>query len=121
MKRFLVNEARQKEVDMFVNLTPHEIKIFGNDRKLIATVPPSGTVARVKTVYKKVGIFDLAPLFKVKYEDIEGVPSPKPGVMYIVSNLVKNALPDRNDVASPGQLIRDENGKPIGCIGLRIQ
>jgi len=103
----------------FVNLTPHEIKIYDENDQLVATVPPSGTVARVSVTYKKVGRFEMAPLYKAKYGSVEDLPDPKPGIMYIVSGMVKAAIPDREDVTAPGELIRDPNGKPIGCRGLK--
>ena len=37
---------------------------------------------------------------------------------YLVSLAVRLAVPDRRDVFSPGELIRDGNGQPVGCIGL---
>lgn len=38
-----------------VNLTPHEIKIVGEDGEVKAIIPPSGRVARVKTEQTEVG------------------------------------------------------------------
>ena len=40
------------------------------------------------------------------------------GVFYIVSQLVKNALPDRTDLLVPAEVVRDGNGNIIGCKSL---
>jgi hypothetical protein len=45
---------------------------------------------------------------------------PETGDIYIVSNIVRQAFPDRKDLASPGDLIRDENGIVIGCKNLIV-
>ena len=42
------------------------------------------------------------------------------GVILIVSTLVKNASPDRKDLVSPGELIRNEAGQPVGCKGFCV-
>ena len=102
-----------------VNLTPHEMHIFNENDELVATVPPSGTVARVSVKYTKTGEFESIPLYKAEYGDIEGLPDPEPKVLFIVSGMVKAAT-DRKDVVAPGELIRDSEGKPIGCRGLKI-
>ena len=44
----------------------------------------------------------------------------QPDVLLIVSAMVRQALPDRKDLASPGDLVRDENGAVIGCGNLII-
>ena len=101
-----------------VNLTPHPIVIKqdGGTR----TILPSGTVARVGTKTVPAGEFDGIPLFKTEFGEVNNLPQQEAGTIYIVSALVKQRLPDRADVASPGDLIRDEAGAVIGCKGLNI-
>jgi hypothetical protein len=41
-----------------------------------------------------------------------------PGVYYIVSRIVAEALPERTDLLFPDGIIRDADGTPIGCTGL---
>ena len=38
--------------------------------------------------------------------------------VFIVSGMVA-AMVERDDVMSPGPLLRDEEGRPIGCKGLK--
>mgnify|MGYP001598752857 FL=1 len=58
------------------------------------------------------------PLFVTVGGDVTGLPEPVAGTIYIVSLLVRQAVPHRLDVLSPGQLVRDSAGQPVGCIGL---
>ena len=101
-----------------VNLTPHELRIHHSDKVLV--LPPSGEVARVGTV--RVNTFSMEdgiPLSFYKYTEITGLPDPD-GRTYVVSGMVEAAAgPARLDVVSPGNLIRNEMGKPIGCEGLK--
>lgn len=98
-----------------INLTPHTI----NEVETGETFPPSGSVARVEATYNQVGMLENIRLFKVEYGEIEGLPEPEDGIVYIVSGMVKAAT-DRVDVVAPGELVRDESGKPIGCRGFKI-
>jgi hypothetical protein len=100
---------------MFINLTPHKI----NEVTTGTEIMPSGEVARMSTKFKSAGDIDGIPLFSVVYGDIEGLPEPQEGVTYIVSGIVHSVIQDRPDVVAPGELVRDENGKPIGCNGFK--
>ena len=106
----------------FVNLTPHAVVIVG-----LTKVPRSGTFARCATSTSPAGEVDGVKLFRTEYGAIEivdaetkeilrlGLPDPVPGVILIVSALVRAAVPHRTDVASPGDQVRDEAGNVIGC------
>jgi len=104
-----------------VNLTPHPLNLHIDSK--IVTVPPSGELARVKQSTEKVGVVNTqhGPVAKYKstYGDVEGLPEPSPGVIYVVSGLVKSALGgSRPDVFSPSGLVRDEDNKVIGAKGI---
>ncbi len=96
-----------------VNLTPHTIKIMGDDS--IIEIPASGEVARVSMEDNLIMMLDGVRIVKTSYGPVVGVPDAKDGVVYLVSNLVRLALPNRTDLLAPGQLVRDEAGNPIGC------
>lgn len=104
-----------------INLTPHAVVIYDNDGKtILATVQPSGEVARVSMTRQQVGHVtgtDI-PIFISASGDVTGVPDPQAGKIYLVSALVRLALKGRRDVLSPGELIRNEAGQPVGCRGL---
>ena len=100
---------------MLVNLTAHTITEVTTG----VSIPPSGRVARVKSSTNKVAEFVGYPIFESTFGQVEGLPEPQEGVMYIVSALCLRACPERDDLLSPGNLLRDESGRPAGCVGFR--
>lgn len=104
------------EDNMLVNLTPHELNIHTHEG--VVELPPSGEVARCSVSSEEAGELEGIPLSRTTLGKVEGLPAPRPGVWLIVSTLVRTACPDREDLLSPGPLVRDDNGQPIGCRGL---
>jgi len=116
-----------------INLTPHGLNIADKNGDVII-VPVSGQVARVtqsdscdytlpvETEDGENG--GVIPVYTSNYGQVVGLTDPKEGTIYVVSRLVRDRLPKdrldgyRWDVYSPGPLIRDADGKPIGCKGL---
>jgi len=128
-----------------VNLTPHAINFIVSYnveiyRDTIGTpkyiteersysLPPSGTVARCKVdrqiidsiVAQDISDWDITvPITKTRFGEVEveGLPEPEEDTIYIVSNLVAQAVPHREDVFFPDDLVRDEHGNIIGCRAL---
>ena len=102
-----------------VNLTPHSITfILENGEK--RTVLPSGIVARVGEISEFVTYYDGIPVYRKRYADTENLPEPTEDTVLIVSAMVRLANPDRTDLVSPGDLIRNEDGVVIGCKGLVV-
>ena len=66
------------------------------------------------------GEIDGVPLAVVAYGEVTGLPDPAPGVVVVVSAMVRAACPDRADLASPGEPVRDEAGRVIGCRSLVV-
>lgn len=109
-----------------VNLTPHEIKIIGENGTV--TLPPSGVVARLEmsrktfTFESPLAVNDvLIDILRTEYGEITNLPPPEPGVRFITSLIVAQRAAvvfRRFDVYSPGELVRDSAGQPIGCKGL---
>lgn len=65
------------------------------------------------------------PLYRVTFGVLEGFEKPKQGELLVVSLVAKNEIlrqyPDMlYNVASPGQLIRDDKGVVIGADGLDL-
>lgn len=91
----------------YVNLTPHTITL--NDGR---EFPASGIVSRV-TVY--FGDFE-KDFCQASYGYVENLPKPEEGVVYIVSSMVLEAIPEErySDVVAPAsghpEVIR-ENGQ----------
>jgi len=105
---------------MIINLTPHTLNVVNMDGSVLVDVPPSGEVARVATSRVQTGEVYGLPLFTTRFGEVTGLPAASEGKLFVVSGLVA-AHPDvrdRADVFSPGELVRDEAGKPVGCRGL---
>lgn len=102
---------------MLRNLTPHELNIFSDDGKVVS-IPPSGQVARVAQTREQRGTIDGLAVTYSTFGDVEGLPDPQDGVIYVVSGLVLSAVPDRTDVFAPGEAVRDGEGRVIGARGL---
>jgi len=108
----------------FVNLTPHEIVVLDAGNNVVLRVPPSGSVARVATREKIIGNINGVPVVTTEYGQVEGLPAPMPGTVFIVSLLVLQALKaqgvNRGDVVAPNTsptslgAVRDEKGQIIG-------
>ena len=103
---------------MFVNLTPHQI-----DEQTTGLSIPSSGIARIKMQSRIIDTIDGVPLFHSYYVgNLEGLPEPVEGTIYIVSALALNAVPaDRTDVVAPGDAVRDSEGHVIGCKGFRCR
>jgi hypothetical protein len=104
----------------FVNLTPHLISICNPAGEVVLALPASGSVARVasSSVSRESGLgFDFN---SVSYGEVSGLPDAADGIMLVVSAMVRSALPERKDLASPGELVRNAEGQPVGCKGLNL-
>lgn len=101
-----------------LNGTPHSIKIVDDACNLLKEIAPSGILPRCSATTEVVGEVDGIPLTKTVYGQVENLPEYKEGVFWIVSGLVRAALPDRKDLLSPGSQVRDSEGKIIGCKSL---
>jgi len=116
-----------------MNLTPHKVRVLDGDEREILTILPSGPVARVSVTRQQMGVIPLSddaakvmanlrgaviPVFVGTYGEVTDLPASEPGTIYIVSAMVRQAMPHRRDVMSPGELVRGEDGQPVGCRGL---
>jgi hypothetical protein len=103
-----------------LNLTPHTVNVCDADGRAVLTLPPSGQVARVSQKLTPVA-FSPAPgvvCYAERTGEITGLPDAEPATALVVSAMVRTAAPHRRDLLSPGELIRDAAGQPIGCRGL---
>ena len=116
----IVNESGVKV--KIVNLTPHKITFVTDKGDLI--VKPSGSVARVSSETKETGCIYVSnfglriPLTTTVFGQVENLPEPEEGVIYVVSSLVAGRVPERHDVYIPNESIRDDKGRIIGCKSL---
>ena len=109
-----------------VNLTPHKIDVLCSYGTI--SIVPSGKIARVATSDKLVhhvymmynGTEVPVSVNQTTFGQVVDLPEPTADTFYIVSRIVKNAVPDRTDVLVPGNLVRDAAGVIIGCNGFSL-
>lgn len=109
-----------------VNLTPHPVVLRGEVGDV--TVSPSGTVARVASapgqpVALEAGLCPVPVHAAPSWGEVEDLPAPSPGVVFIVSAMVAARCVDRGDVVSPGTgpadgAIRDDAGRIVAVTRL---
>ena len=98
-----------------VNLTPHAINVVGYEE-----IPSSGVVPRVAMQTKEAGFVAGLPVSSTEYGKVEGLPEKMEGVSFIVSKMLKDACPDREDLLYPAELVRDKEGNIVGCKSLGL-
>ena len=105
-----------QHVHNIINLTPHEINVLAEGMTL--AYPPSGDVARVTQRNDQIdhpatqlGV----PVKRAVFGRVIGLPDMREDTTLIVSAMVKAAAPERTDLVSPGEPVRDSSGNVIGC------
>jgi hypothetical protein len=102
-----------------INLTPHTLNVIAADGSTV-DIQPSGDVARVSSISIIVDNFNGINVSRQSFGKVMGLPDAQDGVIYIVSRMVKDRVPDRNDVMVPGAPVRDSEGRIIGASGLSL-
>lgn len=108
-----------------VNCTPHPIVMVresisntyvGQELRhhIIHTYKTSGNVARVSMTGRYMPPVDGFNVSSETPGPVVGLPVPIKGTWYIVSAMVRTALPERKDLLSPGKSFRDADGNIIG-------
>lgn len=102
-----------------INATPHDICIVNDEMEVIKTFK-SELQVRVSSKSEVVGNINSINIDTITFGEIVGLPEYKEGTYYIVSRIVKYALPNRDDLLCPGQQVRNELGQVVGCKSLSI-
>jgi hypothetical protein len=96
-----------------INLTPHIINIEGQD-----PIESSG-VCRCKEEIEEVGEINGIKIINKSFGEVEGLPEEQEGIIYIVSLPIAQAVKGkRKDCFIPGEIVRDNEGKIVGCLNL---
>jgi len=107
---------------VLINLTPHPVRILNGSEVVLELAKPAEgtTIPRVTSATQVVDSIAGVPVRKVTFGAVEGLPPQKSGVYYLVSAMVRIAAPERQDLVSPGNLVRSADGQPVGCDGVAI-
>ena len=105
-----------------VNLTQHDVVIYGAADQVVLHLPASSAVARMRERrHERAPIPATAgpiPAFTVGYgEQVDGLPDPQPGLVFVVSRITAAARP-RADVFFPLDEVRNPQGQIVGCRAL---
>jgi len=103
-------------MDSIKNLTPHPINMIDEAGRCYRTFEPTGLV-RLKSETVSDADIDGVPTSRTIFGRPEGLPEEKTGTFYIVSQLVKSAC-SRADLLVPAEVVRDEQGRIVGCRSL---
>jgi len=99
-----------------INLTPHEVTVVGIQGDILMRIPPSGMIARCSVKRTTVGSLNNIPIVKSVMGEVEDMPKPSEGTVYIVSRVVAEALKGvREDIVIPDESVRNSEGQIIGC------
>ncbi len=109
-----------------VNLTPHAVNIVGDDKNVVATVEPSGVVARARQTDENIGevVVDgqTVTLVESVFGEVEDLPEPTEEVAFIVSFITVSAARAHGrstaDLLTTSGPVRDAEGRIIGCRAL---
>ena len=108
----------------YVNLTPHALSVRTLGGSTLVLPPSPNGAARViydRLPPEQVSIagHEIAVSVAGSPREIIGLPEPEGDVILIVAKAVADAAPaSRGDLMSPGRLLRDADGRVIGCDGL---
>ena len=114
------------------NYTPHDIDVYYDEGNVVVTYPSVGVARVTERKYHAETIvaqdYDddvFIPITYKSFGEVTGLPDDnyengRP-VLYIVSGYVKSALPDRHDLITPDDPVRNADGKIIGCRGFSMQ
>ena len=117
-----------------VNLTPHPIRIYSEgtpdrvenpDDGVLLILEPSGEFARLSesVTGEETVVTEEAeiPVSLVSYAEVEGLPEPQQGIVYIVPLMTALAA-GRDALLVPYEQVRNPDGTVVGCRRLgRVQ
>lgn len=116
-----------------INLTPHPFTLIwtnaDGEEDVMLELPGCDNPPRAKETRERKGALEVEvahsrayhtniPINRVFLGEVENLPEPKEDTAYVVSRVVAEACPDRNDLFVPDETVRDEKGRIIGCRAL---
>ena len=106
--------------EKIINATPHPVYMLDANKRVVRMFPKSNGMIRVNEDVHKMRSIDGVSITHTKWSKTKDVPPYVKGTYYIVSQLVKSALPNRLDFLVPKGVLRDEAKNVIGCTSLDL-
>ena len=112
-----------------INLCPHPVRFLfegGNFTQLDRCENPARVSKEIEFHNNVETPFGDVPCFTHIHGEVENMPPPKKGVLYIIPRMVSDAVPERRDIAIPDNIVREkdpETGKVFikGCKSLAVR
>jgi hypothetical protein len=104
-----------------VNLTPHAVNIADEAGTVIRTIPPTAPSARAAAKGVTGEPVDGVPFVERVFGAVENLPAPDGETVYIVSEIVIAACPERHDLVRLEMgcsCVRDAEGKIVAVRAL---
>ena len=119
---------------MVINCTPHDVAIYSSADcymyngslylregyegypEPLRVYPAAKEPASVTLVQEPLDVADGIPIYWWAPDEFVNIPDEAGHDYYIVSKIVAQAWPKREDFIFPGTLVRDESGDVVGCI-----
>ena len=102
---------------MIVNLTPHTVNLkLANGT--IQTIERKGRIPRIEEVIEYQTSIDEALIYGISYGGVIDAPPIRQDTCYVVSRMVAEALPGRDDLLFPIMLERDLSGNVLSATAL---
>lgn len=98
------------------NCTPHSLNVLVGEE--VIDLAPTGIVPRCSQSEVTAGEVAGIPVTRQVFGEVIDLPEPEEGVFFVVSRMVAAACPERKDLLIPGPLVRDDEGRVVGCRGL---
>jgi len=98
-----------------INKTPHPVVIV--DGPTFPACPKDELIRLASTTVPAESIEGI-PTSQTVFGEPEGLPPAIPGTFFIVSQIVRSACPDRDDLLVPAEVVRDDTGTIVGCRSL---
>lgn len=115
----------------FVNLTPHEVRIYPyyasnkgvlrEDVRPLRVFPPCESPARAKQRETLLEVIDDVPVVALEFGSVDKLPPPEEGTVYICSAVAAEQaarIMGRTDVVMVAGSIRDRHGCTVGATKL---
>jgi hypothetical protein len=98
----------------YCNCTPHDVHLILEDETVTIPKNEDKLIRLEERRYLTVNHGNVKVNVKT-FLDAENMPDQKEFNYYIVSDMVLRAFPKREDLISPDEIVRNENGHIIGC------